>query len=99
MDGEAPVTDNQRFMFHLGYFLSKFSEGHDKLAAAVKQDHPTFDDETVSKVMTCFEENTPSLVKQIDKVCSTDNGKQDELVSKSLEAYISWCVKQSTKQA
>ncbi len=95
-DGSAAVTDNQRFMFHIGFFLTK----SEKLAVAIKMDHPTFDEATMTKVMTCYEENTPTLVEQLDKVCTqAPAAQQDELVSKSLDTYISWCIKQSTTQA
>lgn len=92
--GEA-VTSNQRFMFHIGFFVTK----SDTLAEMIQQNNPTFDEATMANIIKCYEENTPALVDQLDKVCSTDNSKQDEQVDQSLNAYISWCIKQSTTQA
>jgi hypothetical protein len=90
------VSEHQRFMFHLGFFLTK----SDRVAEAVKQDHPTFDEAIMTKVKTCYEENVPTLVNQLDRVCSAanDGPNQEKLVDKSLNAYISWCIKQSTTE-
>lgn len=94
VQGEPPVTVNQRFMFHLGFFLTK----REKLAAMIQHNHPTFDEKTMTNIMTCYEENTPALVEQLDKVCAQTHN-QDELVNKSLEQYIDWCIEQNTTKA
>lgn len=94
-DGGEAVSANQRFMFHLGFFLTK----KEKLAEMIQHNHPTFDEKTMTGIMTCYEENTPALVDQLDKVCRPGTQHQEELINKSLETYIDWCIQQNTTNA
>lgn len=94
-DGGEAVNANQRFMFHLGFFLTK----REQLAAMIQQSHPTFDEKTMTNIMTCYEENTPALVNQLDKVCRPGTTNQEEQINKSLDTYINWCIQQNTKSA
>lgn len=93
--GQEAVTSNQRFMFHLGFFLTK----SEKLAAMIQHNNPTYDEKTMTNIMACYESNTPALVEQLDKVCRQGTANQDELVNKSITSYVNWCIAQSTKQA
>lgn len=88
---EEAVSTNQRFMFHLGFFLTK-SDGLREMLH-----NNRFDDTTVDNIITCYEENTPALVNQIDKVCQPGTEDQDLKVSKSIESYVSWCIARNTK--
>lgn len=90
--GQPKVTSNERFMFHLGFFLTK----SDKLREMIKNNNPTFEDKTLDKIMVCYEENTPTLVEALDKVCSEADPDQDKKVDNILNMYINWCISQNT---
>lgn len=93
---QPAVTDNQRFMFHLGFFLTK----SDGLRGLIKKHNPTFEEQTLDKIMTCYEENTPQLVERVDNIChQADTSTQDKKVEDSMIGYINWCIEQSTTKA
>lgn len=94
--GESPnepaVPDNQRFMFHLGYFLSKSDRVREHMKEQTK-----FDDQTLDSIQQCYEENTPRLVGVLDQACADQ--ANDEEVKNIINGYYNWCIKQKQKTA
>lgn len=86
------MSDNQRFMFHLGFFLSR--------SAQVKQqmkEQTGMDDLTLNAVQQCYEENTPQLVDALDQACKTQ--VSDKAVKDLINGYFNWCIEQNKKSA
>lgn len=94
--GEAPdfkPTDRELFMFHLGFFLTK----HDKVQASLER-KTHLDKETIARVITCYEENSPVIVETIDGICNKAIGNElDDNVQNELNLYINWCIQQESK--
>lgn len=89
------VTDSQRLMFHLGFFLTK----SDMLRQMI-QNKTKLDDATMDKIMTCYEENVPKLVDAVDQVCHLpDTSKQDPTVDKVINGYVNWCIEHNTTKS
>lgn len=96
--GDEPgsvTTDNQRMMFHLGFFLTKSATLREMI-----QQNTKLDNQTMDKIMTCYEENIPQLVEAVDKACHlSDTSRQDPTVDRVINGYVNWCIAQSTKKA
>ena len=89
MDGGEPVTPGQRKMFHLGFFLTK----SDTVRIALNQHYN--DALLIDRTVTCYEENTPVLVQQVDDLCGcSSEDKQDEMVV-LWNNYINDCVREA----
>ena len=88
MDGGEPITPAQRKMFHLGFFLTKSD-----IVRITLNEH--FEDNLrIDQAVTCYEENTPVLVQQVDELCMCNSeDKKDEMVV-LWNNYINDCVKE-----
>lgn len=88
---EPNMTESHRFMWHLGFFLTKSDQirvFYDKNIPA----SPTHDKQ-VAAATKCYEEETPDLIQTLDQVCSKE-GLPSVTAHDALLDYIVHCMKQ-----
>lgn len=86
---DEPLTRSQRKMFHLGYYLTR----SDFVRIMLNSDPPggaLFIDE----VVTCYEENVPVLVEEVDFICQCSTEDKKEQVDKAFSNYVNDCIKE-----
>ena len=90
MDGGEAVTLAQRKMFHLGHFLTK----SDFVRITLNKHYK--DQLFVDRVITCYEENTPVLVEEVDAICACSKEDKKDEVAQAFSDYLSDCIREVT---
>ena len=90
MDGGEAVTSAQRKMFHLGHFLTKSDFVRTMMVA--NYGGGLFTD----IVVTCYEENIPVLVEEVDAICQCSSEDKKEQVNIAFNDYLNDCVREVT---
>ena len=92
VDSTEPLTRAQRKMFHLGYYLTK----SDFVRTMLNSDPPggaIF----IDRVVTCYEENVPVLVEEVDFICQCSLEHKKDQVDKAFSDYLNDCITEVRK--